>query len=230
MSNRLYFFLATILCFLRCAPAVEAGDVIDRVVARVNGQVILLSDWDEELCFEAFEEARPPDRFLPAERQAALDRLIDRQLMREQLRLLESVPADTSSVQSRIAEIRAAHAAKTDASWQSALQRYGLTEAELSRRVASELNLMQSVDARLRPNVQIDEASVDSYYKEKLSSGIARTGTAPPPEIAVKIKQILTEQKMNDLLSTWLQALRSEGEIRTFTPFNTAAPPGGGAR
>jgi len=89
---------------------------------------------------------------------------------------------------------------------------------------------MQSVDARLRPNVQIDEASVDSYYKEKLSSGISRTGTAPPPEIAVKIKQILTEQKMNDLLSTWLQALRSEGEIRTFTPFNTAAPPGGGAR
>lgn len=230
MSRRLYFFLASVLCFLICAPALKAADVIDRVVARVNGQVILLSDWDEELSFEAFEDARPPDHFSTMERQAALDRLIDRHLMREQLKLLEPVPADKSSVQSRIAEIRAAHAAKTEASWESALQRYGLTEAELSRRVSSELNLMQSVDARLRPNIQIDEASVASYYKEKFGSTTSQAGTTPPPEIAVKIKQILTEQKMNDLMSAWLQSLRSEGEIRTFSPSNTAAPPGGEAR
>jgi hypothetical protein len=89
---------------------------------------------------------------------------------------------------------------------------------------------MQSVDARLRPNIQIDEASVASYYKEKFGPTTSQAGTTPPPEIAVKIKQILTEQKMNDLMSAWLQSLRSEGEIRTFSTSNTAAPPGGEAR
>lgn len=223
MHRRYYVFMAVVFSFLTHTPALTAGDVIDRVVARVNGHIILLSDWDTELCFEAFEDARPPDRFTPQERQTALDRLVDRELMREQLKMQDSVPADNASVQSRLAQIRAAHpGTQTDDAWQSVLKRYGLTEKDLTVRVAAELNLMQSIDTRLRPNVQIDGASVEAYYKEKFGNAPAGA-QVPLPEVAAKIREVLTEQRLNDLMSSWLQTLRAEGEIQTFRSSVAAA-------
>src|ERR1700749_287587 len=63
-----------------------AGSVVDRVVANVNGHVVLQSDWEEEVSFEAFEDGKDPASFTEAERKAALDRLIDQELLREQVR------------------------------------------------------------------------------------------------------------------------------------------------
>src|SRR5260370_17977713 len=72
--------------FMALALSSEGGQVIDRVVTNVNGHVVLQSDWEQEVAFEAFANARDPDSFTSAERNAALNRLIDRELLREQLR------------------------------------------------------------------------------------------------------------------------------------------------
>ena len=37
---------------------------------------------------------------------------------------------------------------------------------------------------------------------------------ASGPALAEKIREVLTEQKLNDLMSSWLQTLRAEGEVR----------------
>ena len=61
--------------------------------------------------------------------------------------------------------------------------------------MAYQMNLMQSVDARLRPSVQIDSASVEAYYHKELADP-KQAGQQPAlPEVAVKIKEVLTEQK-----------------------------------
>ena len=47
---------ALLLCvfvFVLPSSAAAASQVIDRIVATVNGRVILQSDWDEALCYEA---------------------------------------------------------------------------------------------------------------------------------------------------------------------------------
>jgi len=41
-------------------------------------------------------------------------------------------------------------------------------------------------------------------------------------DVTPKIKELLTEQKVNELLTTWLQSLRAGSEIRTM--FGAAAP------
>ncbi|MGB8010090.1 MAG: hypothetical protein WCF68_00635, partial [Terriglobales bacterium] len=89
---------------LTTALAVSAwgGQIVDRVVANVNGHVVLQSDWEQESAFEAFSNARDPDSFTAAERRAALDRLIDRELLREQVR--PSQPAPAEQVAARVAE------------------------------------------------------------------------------------------------------------------------------
>ncbi|HEV7552196.1 MAG TPA: hypothetical protein VGP65_10955, partial [Candidatus Angelobacter sp.] len=83
--------------------AAPAGEIVDRMVANVNGHVLLQSDWEEELSFEAFLDARSPDSFSPEERKAALDRLIDQELLREEVRPSEETPPD--QIAARVAEV-----------------------------------------------------------------------------------------------------------------------------
>ncbi|MGA7080112.1 MAG: hypothetical protein WBY61_15450, partial [Terriglobales bacterium] len=69
---------------LALAGSAVAGPIVDRVVTNVNGHVVLQSDWEQEIAFEALTNGRDPDSFTSAEREAALNRLIDQELLREQ--------------------------------------------------------------------------------------------------------------------------------------------------
>jgi peptidyl-prolyl cis-trans isomerase SurA len=204
-----------LLCLVLAAHAF-AGQIVDRMVANVNGHVLLQSDWEEELAFEAFLDARSPDSFTTAERKAALDRLIDQELLREQVRPSETAPAD--QVAARVTEVRKLHPeAATEEGWRGALQRYGLTQTELEKRLGESIQLMRMVEARLRPAIQIDQKAVESYYHDQLLPELKKAGSREValPEVFGHIRDLLAEQKLNQLLSGWLTSLRSESRIQT---------------
>src|ERR1700730_4095962 len=192
------------------------GEIVDRVVTSVNGHVVLQSDWEQELAIEAFSNVRDPDSFTSAERNAALDRLIDQQLLREQVRPSESAPA--GQVAARVAELRKLHPeCATDEGWRASLQRYGLTQSSLAKRVGEQIQLMKLVEERLQPSIQIDQRAVENYYHDQLLPDMKRAGSpaAPLTEVFGQIKDLLAERKMNELLSVWLANLRSGSHILT---------------
>ncbi len=204
-----------------------AGEIVDRIVATVNGHVILQSDWEDALCYEAFVAGRPLDQITAEDRKGALDRLIDQELLREQMQSSDFQHATVPQVESRIAEVRNQYPeAGTNSAWQALLVRYGLTESELKNRVGLELDLLRLVDARLRPSVQIDSNSIESYYNRELLPQLREKGAreAPLSEVTPKIRELLTQQKMNQLLTAWLQNLRASSEIRTQAPWPSSTP------
>jgi len=210
-----YFAVALALAMVLVCDS-RAGQVVDRVVAQVNGHVVLQSDWEEEVAFEAFSNGRDPDSFTEAERKAALDRLVDQELLREQVRPSQPAPAD--QVAAQVAEVRKLHPdCATDASWHTKLQRYGLTEASLKKRLSDDIQLMRLVEDRLRPSIQIDQHAVETYYHDHLLPDIKKTGGSAQPltEVFTRIKDLLAEKKMNELLTGWLANLRSESHIAT---------------
>src|ERR1700730_16287385 len=193
-----------------------AGQIVDRVVTSVNGHVVLQSDWEQEVAIEAFSNARDPDSFTSADRNAALDRLIDQQLLREQVR--PSQPAPAELVAARVAEIRKLHPeCATDDGWHATLQRYGLTQKSLEKHVGDQIQLMKLVEDHLQPSIQIDQRAVETYYHDQLLPEMKRAGgpAAPLPEVFDRIKDLLAERKMNELLSVWLASLRSGSHILT---------------
>ena len=205
----------SMFAWIALAIPAHAGEVIDRIVANVNGHILLQSDWEEELSFEAFAKARPLDALTPAERKAALDRLIDQELLREQVRPSESAPAEL--VAARVTEIRKALLLTSAEEWRAALQRYGLTQPAIEKRLGNDIQLMRLVEARLRPSIQVDSRAVESYYRERLLPELQRAGnkTVSLPEVFGHIRDLLTEQKVNQLLDSWLVSLRSESRIQT---------------
>ncbi|HWZ83356.1 MAG TPA: SurA N-terminal domain-containing protein [Terriglobales bacterium] len=199
-----------------CVPAFGGGQVVDRMVANVNGHILLQSDWEEEMAFESFVNARPLDSFTAEERKAALDRLIDQELLREQVRPSESAPAD--EISARVKEVRKLHPdAVTDEGWRAALQHCGLTQTELEKRLGESIQLMRLVEARLRPSIQIDQKAVESYYHDQLIPELKKAGgkEVALPEVFGHIRNVLAEQRLNQLLQGWLASLRSSSHIQT---------------
>src|SRR5271170_5625560 len=84
--NRKISILACNVVLLAFGLSARAGDVLDRIVATVNNHIILQSEWQDAVRYEAFVDGRPLDQVQAADRKAALDHLIDQQLLREQMR------------------------------------------------------------------------------------------------------------------------------------------------
>lgn len=208
---------------LAVAGSAVAGPIVDRVVANVNGHVVLQSDWEQEIAFEALTNGRDPDSFTSAEREAALNRLIDQELLREQVRPSQPAPAD--QVAARVAEVRKLNPdCATEERWRATLQRYGLTQSSVEKRLGDEIRLMKLVEDRLRPSIQIDEHAVETYYRDELLPAMKQAGNraAPLTDVVGRIKDLLAEKKMNELLTGWLASLRSGSQIKSPAP-NTGA-------
>src|SRR5882724_13356301 len=84
MRRNLPIFVCAVLLFAVVCSAM-AGDVIDRIVATVNGHIILQSDWDDAIAYEAFIGGKPLQQLTGEDRKAALDRLVDQELLRQQM-------------------------------------------------------------------------------------------------------------------------------------------------
>jgi peptidyl-prolyl cis-trans isomerase SurA len=212
--------LVSILSFCSLAPRVGAAEVLDRIVVRVNGHIILQSDWEEEQRFEAFMNGRPLAAVSSADEDAALHHLVDQELLEEQMRSADFKRASDEEVNERIAEVRKQYPeAQAEPGWNRLLAAYGIAPEELKRCLALELDVARLVEARLRPSVTIDQDAITSYYNHELLPRLRSSGAKEVSldEASAGIKQVLTEQKLNELLLAWLETLRSGSEIHTAT-------------
>jgi peptidyl-prolyl cis-trans isomerase SurA len=197
-------------------PPARAGQVIDRIVATVNGHIILQSDWDEGQRYEALLNGRALNQFTDDDRRAVLDRLIDQELLAEQMKSASFQHASESEAAARVAQSRKQWPeATTDEGWKSVLSRYGLAEKDLIAHVQQQIDLMRLVDAHLRPAVQIDSKTIEAYYREKFVPQLKQPVVAevPSADVAAKIRELLTQEKVNELMISWLQSLRSESKL-----------------
>lgn len=221
-TSLLHLGLAVLLVFI--AGRTFAGEVLDRLVAAVNNQPILQSDWDRAVAVEALEQAKPLDAITADERHDVLKRLIDQQLLRSQMGDSTVATADKKDIAKQVAEIRSQYPqAANDASWHDLLAQYGLSEALLEQSVAAQLQVMRFVDLRLGPEARISRADVETYYTDTLVPAVRERGAQPEslPTVYSKIEEVLRQQRIDALLTSWLQDLRNQSDIQLLNPPDT---------
>jgi len=195
--------------------AVRSSEVLDRMVATVNGHVILQSDWDEELRFECFMSRHPLVDLSADERKAALNRLIDQEILREQMRLMDSSPASAEQIQKQMEALKTDQRQHAGEAWETVLSQYHLTDKIIENHVAAELEQFQLIDTRFRPSIQVSAAEVEKYYRERLVPKLSASDVISLTEATPKIREILMQEKINQLLNSWLETLRAQAQVRT---------------
>jgi peptidyl-prolyl cis-trans isomerase SurA len=195
---------------------------LDRVVAVVNGDLILESDVEAEQRFAAFQPFDEPE----TSRDQLIERLIDRDVILQQLRLQPEPPITDAQVDTLLTSQRktipacAQFHCETDAGWQKFLADHGVTPEELQERAKLELEVLRFVDERFRMGIRILPAEIDTYYQKTLVPAYQKEKVAPPPEAAIsdRIQEILLQQRVTSLLDDWLKTLRAQGSVRILKP------------
>ena len=78
------------------------------------------------------------------------------------------------------------------------------------------MNQLRLIDLRLRPSIQIDSDSITAYYQKELVPKLPPGQRRSLQESTPAIRELLTQQKMNESLESWLEALRAQAQIRRF--------------
>ena len=204
--------------------------VIDRVVAVVNDRPILSSDLHEEMLLSVLEPSET-ERGTESP-QEALQRLISRTLIRQQIRQedVHSVEPTDEEVQQRIAEIRKVlplcvqDHCTTDAGWEVFLATHGLTQARVRSYVRGRMQILRFIEMRFRQGIQISQQEIETYYHDSLVPQYQKGQPVPALDVvAPRIQEILLQQQVSEMFGGWLDSLRKQGEVEVLDPSLEAA-------
>ena len=196
---------------------------LDRVVAIVNGELILQSDVDAEERFAAFQPFRAGRQMT---QDKLIERLIDRTLILQQMALDPEPAIPEAEVDGELATLRKtipkceAYHCETEAGWKKFIADQGFTMEELKERWRSRMEVLRFIEERFRMGIRISQPEIDDYYNKTMLPEYQKEKATPPPESAIgdKIQEILLQQQVDKLLDDWLASLRAQGSVRILKP------------
>jgi parvulin-like peptidyl-prolyl isomerase len=194
---RRLIFLAG-LCLLSSASN-AAQEVIDRVVARIEKDVILLSDVQLLSRYQLLVEGK-------SENEAEiLDRLIDQWIVRNEAVVARTPQPSDAEVDRALQRLKRSFASEAD--YQARRKLAGLTEAEVRDLTINQIYLNSYLDSRFRPSVQVDEKAVQDFYENAVLPRAKARGQEPPSLDSAHdyIQEALVQRGINDQADRWLK-------------------------
>jgi hypothetical protein len=206
MGGRLIFvLLATLVasCELAFDRPLAAQEVIDRIAARVENDVILMSDIRELSRYQQFVDGKSePDEQL-------LDRLVDQWIVRTEAEASRFPQPSEADINREMERLQRSFASSEE--YESRKKQSGLSDAEVRRMVVAQLYLSNYLDSRFRPSVQIDSKAIEDFYQHTVIPGAQARGQAPPAREAARdlIQEALVQRGINEQAERWLKESRA---------------------
>jgi peptidyl-prolyl cis-trans isomerase SurA len=196
------------------------AETLNSVVASVGDAAITQRDVIEEYRFELFLEGKAPAGAPhPEERQGVLSRLISQRLLAEQMqRPGRPSKNGANNAEDTLKSVREKF--PDQAAYRAALQSLGMTEPQVLKRLEIYERTLQMINNRLRPAALPDPSEVEDYYKNTFVPEYAKEHAGPPPpldNIRAQIREILVQKRMNELLDSWLDRLKSTHRVTIHT-------------
>lgn len=176
-------FLLSFLFFL--SPHLLQAEIIDRVVALVNNEVITLSELEEfgsRLFHQLKESTLPAEREekLQKARREALEQLIENKLLEQEIRK-RKVEVSEREVEAAVAEILK-HNRLTENELKVALAKEGISYVAYRRHIQDDLGKMRLINREIKSKIVVNEEDLKKIYQEKI-----KEFTDP---VEVKLQQI----------------------------------------
>lgn len=181
--------LHLVMAFWIAGAGVAAAETLDRIVAVVNGDVILYSELKENV--NKFLKNAPqgtapldPAKMAQLERNTLKDMIRDRLVEQEAVRM--KIQASLKDVGDAIEDIKRGNHL-TDAQLDESIAKEGKTKEQFRAGIAKELVRMRLLDRALKSKTVVTEAQIDAYIKsgkpipQGRTSGPSRAAAEEPP-------------------------------------------------
>jgi parvulin-like peptidyl-prolyl isomerase len=190
--------------FASVSPArVGTQEVVDRIAARVENDVILLSEVHELSRYQKLVDGK-------SESDAQiLDRLVDQWIVRTEAAAARFPTPAAGEIDRSMELLKKSFA--SDAEFETRKRESGLTDAQVREVVEAQLYLSNYLDSRFRPAVQIDPQEVLKFYQEALVPRAKARGQEPPTLEAARdaIQEALFQRGINAQAEQWIRESRT---------------------
>jgi parvulin-like peptidyl-prolyl isomerase len=197
---------------LLAAQASAAQEVVDRIAARVDTDVILLSDVRALSRYQTFVDGK-------SESDAQiLERLVDQWIVRNEANVSRIGQPSEEEIERSLARLKRSFSSEeefTDRRIQS-----GLSEEAVREMVKSQLYLSNYLDSRFRPSIQIDEKAIEDFYQTRVIPRAQSRGQNPPTLEAAHdfILEALVQRAINEQADKWLKESRTRVRVEILLP------------
>ena len=198
---------ATALLVVVGLAAAPRAEIIDRILAVVEGQLITLSDVRAVTRLGLEPGVRDGGDGI----RQALDALIDRQLVLVEVERYAPPEPAPASVESRF---KALHGKFPDLlAFVTTLHQVGITEEHLRRYVRDALRIEAYLQQRFAATIQPADDEIAEYYRLH-AEDYTRNGTlAPYAEVRAAVRARLIDERRDVLVREWLAGLRRRADI-----------------
>jgi hypothetical protein len=206
---------ATVVTALLAGTNAAAQNVIDRIAAVVDQQVITVSEINQMVAIRFF-----PRRISASDddyRHDVLEALIAQALrLRDVQRFgMQDIPKDF--VEARVQEMQKRFASPAD--FTSALQHAELSMDDLRALVKRQLQVESYIQERFAPLIFVGSEDIRSYYDTTWSQQRRERGLPIPPLSQVKeeIRTLLKSSRLQNEIDQWTARLRANANVDVFT-------------
>ena len=185
----------------------RAQEVIDRIVARVETDIILLSDVRQLNRYQVFMDGK-------AQSDAdILNRLIDQWIVRSEANVARFPQPSDDDVNRSIDRLKRSFSSPEE--FQLRQKQSGISDDEIRRFVRAQLYLSNYLDSRFRSAIQIDEKAVEDFYKTRVVPRAESRGQTPPTLENARdfIQEALVQRAINEQADRWLKESRTRVRV-----------------
>jgi hypothetical protein len=210
MRGKWIFAFCVVFTVLAATGRLIGQEVVDRIVARVENDIILQSDVKE---LEQYQELIDGKSESESE---IVDRLVDQWIVRSEADLSRFPRPSDAEVDDEVSRVvKSFHSPEE---YEARRKQSGLTEAELRKLAASQLYLTKYLDSRFRPSVQIDEKAIEDFYQNGVVPRAKAHGQEPPTLDASReiIQEALVQNDINEQADRWLKESRARLHVQKF--------------
>jgi hypothetical protein len=198
---------AIVLGLLPAPPRPRAQEMVDRIVARVETDIILLSEVRQLSHYQTFLDGKPQSD------ADILNRLIDQWIVRSEAGVARFPQPSDEDVSRSIERLKRSFSSPEE--FQARQKQSGITDEEIRRFVRAQLYLSNYLDSRFRPSIQIDDKAIEDFYRNRVVPRAETRGQTPPTLENARdfIQEALVQRAINEESDRWLKESRARIRI-----------------
>jgi hypothetical protein len=181
----------------------RAQQVVDGIAARVENDVILLSDVRELSRYQKLVDGKSESD------SQILDRLVDQWIVRTEAQAARFAPPSDEEIERSLDRLKRSFTSPEE--FAARKRESGLSDAEVREIIEAQLYLNSYLDSRFRPAVQIEAQDVEKFYNETVVPRAKAKGQQPPSLEASReaIQELLLQRGISAQADQWIRESRN---------------------